>query len=455
MPLAIQFDVHGVGVAANIVIGFKHRDVVLRMQSVPGDKSRDARSDDGNSHDGDSTRQPASQRPVQRLGPERAAVTLRLQGLGTLAHLATGQIGRVGEDYVEGRLDFDGSLRDLIAIAGQLVADPVASADAAPPLAWWRALWRQVRSRQNHQPEADARQVQFHYDVSDDFYALWLDPRRVYSCAYYRERTMTLAQAQEAKLDHICRKLMLREGERFLDIGAGWGGLLLWAAERHGVDATGITLSRNQHAYVNQLIEQRGLRGRVRMLLLDYRALPEEEPFDKVASIGMFEHVGRSRLPAYFAKIHRLLKPGGLLLNHGITAGGTRNAELGAGIGDFVERYIFPGGELLHVSHVLQVMAEQGLEGLDTENLRPHYAKTLWAWSDALESQLESARRVTSEATVRAYRLYLAGCAMGFERGWMALHQTLATRPSGRFDEGALRGSQSVYPFRRDYMYRR
>ena len=141
-------------------------------------------------------------------------------------------------------------------------------------------------------------------------------------------------------------------------------------------------------------------------------------------------------------------------LNHGITAAGTRNSQLGAGIGDFIERYVFPGGELLHISHVLQVMAEQGLESLDTENLRPHYARTLWAWSDALETQLERARQITGEKVVRAYRLYLAGSAMGFERGWMSLHQTLATRPSGDPAPGAMRGAQSVYPFTRDYMYR-
>ena len=146
----------------------------------------------------------------------------------------------------------------------------------------------------HHSADADARQVQFHYDVSDDFYALWLDQRRVYSCAYYRDADMPLAQAQEAKLDHVCRKLMLREGERFLDIGAGWGGLLLWAAEHYGVHATGITLSKNQHAHVNRLISERGLQGRVQMQLLDYRALPEDQPWDKIASIGMFEHVGRA-----------------------------------------------------------------------------------------------------------------------------------------------------------------
>ena len=197
-----------------------------------------------------------------------------------------------------------------------------------------------------------------------------------------------------------------------------------------------------------------GLRGRVEMHLLDYRELPEAEPFDKIASIGMFEHVGRANLPRYFDKIRLLLKPGGLLLNHGITAGGTRNTQLGAGIGEFIERYIFPGGELLHVSHVLQVMAEAGLEGVDTENLRPHYARTLWGWSDGLEAQLDRARTLVGERVVRAYRLYLAGSAMGFERGWLALHQMLATRPSGRLDDGTLRGAQSVFPFNREYMYR-
>ncbi len=346
-------------------------------------------------------------------------------------------------------------MHDVVDVAGQLVReDPTRADEPAGPLTWWRNLARSSKSRARHRAEVDARQVQFHYDVSDDFYALWLDPRRVYSCAYFSRADLPLAAAQEAKLEHICRKLMLSPGERFLDIGAGWGGLLLWAAEHYGVRATGITLSKNQHAHVNRLIDERGLGGRVEMRLQDYRDLPEDEPFDKIASIGMFEHVGRAMLPRYFDKIRRLLKPGGLLLNHGITAGGTRNTQLGAGIGQFIERYVFPGGELLHVSHVLKVMAEQGLEGLDTENLRPHYARTLWCWSDALEAQLDEARRITGDKVVRAYRLYLAGSAMGFERGWMSLHQMLATRPTGDVGDGALRGAQSIYPFNRQYMYR-
>ena len=389
-----------------------------------------------------------------RIGARDAAVTIRLKRLSSLAHIAAGQIGKFARDYVEGTLDFDGSVRDLMAIAAQMIGtDPIHDDEGGSSLNWWREIRLNARSRARHQVHADAQQIQFHYDVSDQFYDLWLDPMRLYSCAYFSDAGMTLAQAQQAKLDHICRKLMLEPGERFLDIGAGWGGLLVWAAEHYGVLAHGITLSRNQHAHVNQLIEARGLKGRVTMALLDYRDLPEAEPYDKIASVGMFEHVGRAQMPAYFAKIYGLLKPGGLLMNHGITAGGTRNHQLGAGMGDFIERYIFPGGELMHVSKIAEVMSEAQFEPLDLENLRPHYARTLWAWSDALEAQLAKARGLTRESVVRAYRLYLAGSAMGFEQGWMALFQMLAARPSGRVDDGPMRGAQSQFPFNRGYMY--
>jgi cyclopropane-fatty-acyl-phospholipid synthase len=390
----------------------------------------------------------------QRVGAHDARVTLKLRDISALARIAAGEVGRVAEDHVEGKLDLDGTMRDVMQIAAQMIGDDPTHADGGKRLRWWSELIRTSRSRARHHKKADAEQIEFHYDVSDDFYALWLDPRRVYSCAYYRDDGMTLAQAQEAKLDHICKKLALHEGERFLDIGAGWGGLLMWAAEHYGVTAHGITLSKNQHAHVSRLIEERGLRGRVTMELRDYRDLPEDRPYDKIASVGMFEHVGRALLPAYFSKVYRLLRPGGLLMNHGITAGGTGNDQLGAGMGDFIERYIFPGGELLHVSHVLKVMSEAHLEPLDVENLRPHYAKTLWAWSDGLEAQLDRARELTSDRVVRAYRLYLAGSAMSFERGWIALYQMLASRPSGDLNDGTMRGAQSVYPFNRQQMYR-
>lgn len=384
----------------------------------------------------------------QTLGPADAPVKVLLSEWSSLARLKTGQMGALAEEFVEGKLNLEGRMRDIMVIvAGLLPGNPVHS-----DTGWWHNMLSRARAMSLHTPHKDASQVQFHYDVSDDFYALWLDPRRVYSCAYYREESMTLAQAQDAKLDHICRKLMLQPGERFLDIGAGWGALLLWAAEHYDVDATGITLSKNQHAHVQRLIEEKGLQGRVRIELLDYRHLDEGQPFDKISSVGMLEHVGQANLECYFGKVLRLLVPGGLALNHGITAGGADNRQLGAGMGDFIEKYIFPGGELVHVSRLLEHMARAGLEVVDAENLRPHYARTLWDWSDALEAQLDAAHDVLAtdggdqraEKTLRAYRLYLAGSAMSFEKGWIALHQILATRPSE---------SPSAYPFKRDYMY--
>ncbi len=399
----------------------------------------------------------------QRLGSLNPRVKLSFSDWSGIARIKAGQIGALAEDYVEGKLQLQGAMRDVMRAAIRFLPGSPVQGAASP----WSRLWRQARSLAAHTPARDAAQIQFHYDVSDAFYALWLDPRRVYSCAYYRDladASVTLAAAQEAKLDHICRKLMLKAGERFLDIGAGWGGLLLWAAEHYGVDATGITLSKNQHAHVQRLIDEKGLGGRVRMELLDYRNLGEDRPYDKIASVGMFEHVGRENMTAYFHKIARLLKPGGLVMNHGITAGGLGNRELGAGMGDFIEKYIFPGGELMHASTVLAHMAQARLEMVDTENLRPHYARTLWDWSDALEARLDEARKVLradsdgarAERILRAYRLYLAGSAMCFDEGWIALHQFLATRieakPTGFADLNA-RVAQTAYPFNRNYMY--
>ena len=393
----------------------------------------------------------------QSLGHKEATVQVELAHWASLAKLKAGQLGALAEDYVEGRLELKGPLRDIMAAMRQIL--PAQSVHGQTR--WWSQGLQRARSLAAHSLGRDAAQIEFHYDLSDDFYALWLDERRVYSCAYYEEGPMPLAQAQEAKLEHICRKLMLQPGERFLDMGAGWGGLLLWAAEHHGVDATGITLSRHQLAHVSRLIAQKGLQGRVRMELLDYRQLDEAQPFDKMASVGMLEHVGQAHMGAYFGKIFRLLRPGGLVINHGITSGGTRHRELGLGMGDFIEKYIFPGGELMHVGSLLGEMADAGLEMVDTENLRPHYARTLWAWSDALEAKLPEAREVLAadgdseqaDKTLRAFRLYLAGCAMSFEQGWVSLHQMLAARPAGPLKTGEWPAAPANYPFRRDYMY--
>ena len=390
----------------------------------------------------------------QKLGASDAAIHLIIKDSSVLTHFAAGQVGVLGEDYVEGKFDFKGSMHDLMRMAASVL--PGSPIDDAQ-LGWLSGFVRRMISVWHHSMERDAKQIEFHYDLSDDFYALWLDPRRVYSCAYYKEPGYTLAQAQDAKLDHICRKLALKPGERFLDCGGGWGGLMLWAAENYDVDVTGITLSHNQYAYVNQLIENKGLKGRVRFELLDYRKLDETKPFDKIASVGMFEHVGKAQLTAYFSKLRRLVRPGGLIMNHGITAGGLSNTELGNGMGDFIEKFIFPGGELSHIHYVLQTIAQAGLEMVDVENIRPHYARTLWAWSDALEQHLDEARSLLStpsgERSIRAYRMYLAGCAMGFEHGWVALHQIIAQHaPTGRADELDY-PADLTYPWRRGYIY--
>jgi cyclopropane-fatty-acyl-phospholipid synthase len=393
----------------------------------------------------------AVQWPGGALGTGSADVRLKLRKPQLLAGLARGHIGSLADAYVRGDLDIEGSLEDVMDVAAALVGNPVHREAQGLLPNWLTRTVQGWRSRWLHLRERDASQVRFHYDVSDEFFALWLDPLRVYSCAYY-DGHMTLAQAQQAKLDLVCRKLQLAPGQRFLDIGAGWGGLLLWAAEHYGVRALGITLSRNQHAHVNHLIDERGLRGRVEMRLLDYRDLAQEVSFDRIASVGMFEHVGKAQLGGYFGQLRGLLRPGGLVLNHGIAAGGLHNDQLGAGMGDFIEKHIFPGGELVHVSRAAYSLAEGGLELLDAENLRPHYARTLWAWSAALERQLGRARALTNEATVRAYRLYLAGAAMCFERGWLSLHQLLAARPDGELGDGPLRGKQSDHRFTRRHM---
>lgn len=346
----------------------------------------------------------------------------------------TGNIGQIGSDYIAGYIDIVGDLRKIMALVPSLLKDNPTkpSITSVIKTSIVNMLYRSAAT--------DAKNIEFHYDVSDDFYKLWLDPRRVYSCAYYKTPRTTLAEAQEAKLDHICRKLMLKPGDSFLDIGAGWGGLLFHAAESYGVKADGITLSKNQHAYVNEQIVKRGLQNRVRMLLCDYRDI--QGKYDKIASVGMFEHVGRKNLPLYFSKLNELLVAGGLILNHGITAGGIDNFRLSGGMGEFIGKHIFPGGELQHISHVLEVSSKAGLETLDVENLRPHYARTLWDWSDNLERQIHEAIRVTNERTVRTYRMYLAGCALGFEQGWTSLNQVLLTN-----------SRKSTYPFNRGYMY--
>lgn len=203
----------------------------------------------------------------------------------------------------------------------------------------------------------------------------------------------------------------------------------MWAASRYRVQALGVTLSRNQHAYAQAAIREQRLEDRCEVRLLDYRDVPVEGGFDKIASVGMFEHVGRKKLPLYFGRIAQLLKPGGLVLNHGITLNAPGQRELGSGIGEFIDDYVFPGGELVHASQVVSEMSAQGLETADLESLRPHYARTLWSWVERLEANRQAAVAAVGEKTYRIWRIYMAGSAHAFERGWMSVYQVLAGKP--------------------------
>jgi cyclopropane-fatty-acyl-phospholipid synthase len=249
----------------------------------------------------------------------------------------------------------------------------------------------------------------------------------VYSCAYFETLDDTLDQAQRNKLDHICRKLRLASGERFLDIGCGWGALVCWAARNYGVRAHGVTLSREQFDYAQQRITTEGLGDRVSVELRDYRDLAGEAIFDKVSSVGMFEHVGLANLPIYNATVRRVLRPGGLFLNHGIThdeEGWKPSVDT-----EFINRYVFPDGELDTVSNIQRGMEHAGFEIQDVEALRAHYALTLRYWVRRLEAAHDEALQYVSETAYRVWRLYMAACALEFEAGGTGIYQILASKP--------------------------
>jgi cyclopropane-fatty-acyl-phospholipid synthase len=366
---------------------------------------------------------------------ERPTVTLRVPGPMALRYFVNADLAKLAEAYVEGHLEVDGPIAEAMRVAEGLATH------------WGPARKGRLPSLFNlHSKRRDAEAIRYHYDVSNEFYALWLDARMVYSCAYYRDGGEELAVAQEQKLDHICRKLRLKPGERFLDIGCGWGALVMHAAERYGVKATGITLSKNQHAMANERIRAAGLGERCEVRIQDYREVPGEAQYDKIASIGMFEHVGLKNLPVYFGAIRRLLADGGSVLNHGITSVDPDSRAVGMGGGEFIEKYVFPHGQLPHLSLVIREMGAAGLEVMDSETLRLHYAKTLRQWSDRLEANLEKAKAFAGDKRLRIWRTYLAGCAHAFERGWVSIQQVLAVKGDNP--------GVNPLPWTRDYMYR-
>jgi cyclopropane-fatty-acyl-phospholipid synthase len=346
-------------------------------------------------------------------------VTLRVNDPSLLADFAAPSLGALGDAFIEGRLEIDGDLLEALPLGERLV-EAGGSSVAQRMLQAWR----------QHRRGEDRSAIGYHYDVGDDFYRLWLDERMVYSCAYFRTGQESIDDAQVAKLDHVCRKLQLLPGERFLDIGCGWGALVLHAVQHYGVNSVGITLSENQALHASRRVRKAGLQERVEILQLDYRDLPKHfaaATFDKVASVGMFEHVGLRNLPDYFETLALLLRDRGLLLNHGITSSDVESRPVGSGISEFISRHVFPHGELPHLNVAVRTMAAAGFEIVDVESLRPHYARTLADWYRRLEAKSAEAARLVPARTLRTWRMYLAGCSYGFDRGWVNVYQLLGS----------------------------
>jgi cyclopropane-fatty-acyl-phospholipid synthase len=391
--------------------------------------------------------------------------TLKLNHPSALRRMCTPPLElSLGEAYIYGDLDIEGdifaachlledvqsrlfTIGDAVVLIHHLTALPKADNEI-------NRVQRRVKLKGLlHSRERDKTAIRYHYDVSNDFYALWLDEAMQYSCAYFPTAAESLSQAQELKMEHLCRKLRLKPGERILDIGCGWGGFARYAAKKYGVRVLGVTLSEAQRDYANHESARSGLGDRVVVKLQDYRDLAGES-FDKIVSVGMFEHIGRTAMPEYFSQVFRLLKPGGLFLNHGISSCARYRAQSASnsaaccdphqkskptrsapilkvpilGRGSFIRHYVFPDGELVPVGE-LSVMAEQaGFELRDVENLREHCALTLRHWVDRLESRRCEATTIVGEVTYRIWQIYMAASVSAFEMGRINVNQTLLAK---------------------------
>jgi cyclopropane-fatty-acyl-phospholipid synthase len=370
----------------------------------------------------------------QRLdfGQQAPQVTIRIPDVSALSYLLTPSLFNLGKAYVEGKIEVEGRAREIISVGSAL---------ARHTLQPTGKFARLVRSF-NHTKKKDEEAIRYHYDVSNDFYRLWLDENMVYSCAYFETGEEDLAAAQLKKIDHILTKIQLRPGQTLLDIGCGWGALVLRAAEKFGARCVGVTLSQNQYELAKERVARAGLSDRVEIRLEDYRDV--QGNFDRITSVGMFEHVGSRHLPAYFAKVRALLADDGIVMNHGITTTDANDGESAYGGGEFIEQYVFPHGELVHIGTVLRAMQEGGLEAYDIENLRRHYAKTCGIWADNFENHGEEIRAMVDGRRFRIWRVYLAGCAYAFANDWVSLYQVVCVKANGDI---------AHLPWSRRYMY--
>jgi cyclopropane-fatty-acyl-phospholipid synthase len=366
---------------------------------------------------------------------ERPRFTLVLNSPGALRRMLIGSELALGEAYIYDDFDVEGDLEAAFEWVDYLVHHELELREKlrlAGLLLQLPGNGRQGKIRlvpdlrgAPHSAERDSRAVTYHYNLSNDFYSLWLDRRMVYSCAYFKSGEEDIDTAQTQKLDYICRKLRLRPGERLLDVGCGWGGLILYAAAKFGVRACGITLSEPQAQWARARIDEAGLTQQCEVQVCDYRDLEPSPAYDKIVSVGMCEHVGESRMPSYFRQVWNLLRPGGVFLNHGIAASATFKRK-GA---SFIDKYVFPDGELIPLGTTIRIAEALGFEVRDVENLREHYAGTLGRWVRRLESRYEEAKRLTNETVYRIWRIYMAGSAHAFAVGRVNLYQVLFSKP--------------------------
>jgi cyclopropane-fatty-acyl-phospholipid synthase len=373
------------------------------------------------------------------LGPIDAKARITLRSSDALAYIATapGELG-FGRAYVAGTLDLEGDIFEALKLRDHL---PTVTLDWRQWLALARLLGvagfrrppipaEEARLRgSRHSKARDAAAIAHHYDVGNDFYRMVLGPSMTYSCAVWDDGTHDLTQAQANKYELICRKLALRPGMRLLDVGCGWGGMVTYAARVYGVHAVGITLSREQAQFATDAVRRAGLDGRVEIRVQDYRDV-HDGPYDAISSIGMFEHVGLEKLREYFDQLFVLVHAGGRVLNHGIS---TPQPKSGINRRGFIDRYVFPDGELHEVGSVVSAMQREGFEVRHVESLREHYALTLRAWVANLEADWDRAVKLVGAPRARIWRLYMAASAINFEAGRTQIHQVLAVRdPDGR-----------------------
>jgi cyclopropane-fatty-acyl-phospholipid synthase len=386
--------------------------------------------------------------------PKRATVVLnRPSALREM--LSEGSEVALGEAYLDEAFDVEGDmeaafeLADIIAAQTRGWSQTLSLANLLYHLPEGPSANRRAKDREarlngaKNSPGRDRKAIRFHYDISNAFYALWLDPRMVYSCAYFENEETGLEEAQVRKLDLICRKLGLKPGERLLDVGCGWGGLLIHAATHYGVKAEGITLSQKQLEWANEAIARHGLQDQVTVRLLDYREMKGHALYDKAVSVGMVEHVGRKNLGVYFQQIGSLLKPGGLFLNHGIGSGPVPWINQGEG---FIAHYVFPDTDLYPIGKMVEEAEGAGWEVRDVDSWREHYAMTLRHWVRRLEERHDEALLEVDETTYRIWRLYMAGSAHGFKNGELSIYQTLLAKLDAR--------GESCAPLTREGWYR-